>query len=135
MMWKRNSSCCAGGNVNWTAILESNLSEPSEVKDMHNVAFLMSHAKQVSGAKHIIIITYSKSPHHFPLVAWDNTMRTKYHPTHSRSVLKLGIPENKNMGCLNRGWTAIPTLLQEGKKDLCSLGKMLVSYCDPFGCT
>lgn len=94
MMWKRNSSCCAGGNVNWTAILESNLSEPSEVKDMHNVAFLMSHANQVSGAKHIIIITYSKSPHHFPFasVAWDNTMRTKYHPAHSRVCTEVREP-------------------------------------------
>lgn len=69
MMWKRNSSCCAGGNVNWTAILESILSEPSEVKDMHNVAFLMSHANKPSGAKQIIIIIYSKSPHRFPFAS------------------------------------------------------------------
>lgn len=77
MMWNRNSSCYAGGNVNWTAILESNLSEASEVTDMHNVTFVMSHANEVSGAKQIVIIS-SESPHQFPFasVVWGNATRT-----------------------------------------------------------
>ena len=56
-MWKRNSSYCVGGNVNWTANLKSSLSEPSEIKDMCNVNFLMSLEDKVSGAE---IIIYSK---------------------------------------------------------------------------
>lgn len=38
------------------AILESNLSEPSEVKDIHNVKFLMSHESKISGAEQVITI-------------------------------------------------------------------------------
>lgn len=53
MVQKRNSSYCAGGNVNWI-ILTSNLTELSEVKDMHDVQFLMPHADKISGAEQII---------------------------------------------------------------------------------
>ena len=59
-MWKRNSPCCAGGNVNWTAILKSNLSEPPEDEDMYNIKFLMPDANKVSEAEYIIIIIYRK---------------------------------------------------------------------------
>ena len=54
---ERNSSYCAGGNVNWTANLKSSSSEPSEIKHMCNVNFLMSHENKVCGAD---IIIYSK---------------------------------------------------------------------------
>ena len=50
------TSCCADGNVNWTALLESNVSVPGEVKDVYNVKFLMSQANKISGAEQIIII-------------------------------------------------------------------------------
>ena len=56
-MWKRNSSYCAGGNVNGTANLKSSLSEPSEIKDMYNVNFLISRENKACGAE---IIIYSK---------------------------------------------------------------------------
>lgn len=52
-MQKRNSSYCAGGNVNWI-ILKSNLIELCEVKDMHDITFLMSHANKISEAEQII---------------------------------------------------------------------------------
>ena len=50
------TSCCADGNVNWTALLERYVSVPGEVKDVYNVKFLMSQANKISGAEQIIII-------------------------------------------------------------------------------
>ena len=119
VMWKRNSSCCAGGNVNWTAILKSHLSEPREVKDMHNVKFFNVSCKQGfwSWADYYYLqqIT-SQLPLCLSCLPSGNTMRTTCHPIHTKVCIIGKEPWKYESGYLHRGRTMPPLIWKKGRK-------------------
>lgn len=119
VMWKRTSSCCAGGNVNWTAILKSNLSEPREVKDMHNVKFFNVSCKQGFWSRadyyYLQRIT-SPLPLCLSCLPSGNTMRTTCHPTHTKVCIIGKEPWKHESGYLHRGGTTPPLIWKKRRK-------------------